>query len=109
MVKYSATELDATFRALADPTRRAILRRLAAGERTVSELAAPFEISLPAITKHLHVLQRAGLVEQRKDGRMRHCRIVGDPLRRAGAWIEAYEEFWSGRLDALEEYLEGSE
>jgi DNA-binding transcriptional ArsR family regulator len=109
MVKDSSTRLDATFAALADPTRRAILNRLAGGERTVSELAEPFPMSLPAITKHLSVLRRAGLVEQRKVGRMRRCRLAPEPLRSAGAWIGAYRRFWEKRLDSLAEYLEGPE
>jgi DNA-binding transcriptional ArsR family regulator len=96
--------LDTTFAALADPTRRAILTRLAAGEATVSELAAPFHISQPAISKHLKVLERAGLVSRGRDQQRRPCRLEPRPLRAATEWLETYREFWEGRygnLDAL--------
>ncbi len=94
--------LDRIFSALADPTRRAILRRLANGARSVTELAAPFDISLPAISKHLRVLEKAGLLVQKKDGRIHHCRIVTGPLRDAAQWIARYQRFWEKRLDSLE-------
>src|SRR5262249_54335491 len=100
---------DATFGALADPTRRAILARLAhAPESTVGELAAPFSISLPAISRHLRVLEGAGLIEREKDGRVHHCRIVAGPMRTASDWIERYRQFWEERLDALKLYLENT-
>ena len=97
--------LSATFAALADPTRRAILGLLAEGEATVSELAAPFEISAPAITKHLKVLQRAGLVVQGRERQWRPCRIRPEPLKEAADWVEQYRQHWEQRLDRLEDYL----
>ena len=96
--------LSLTFSALADPTRRSILARLARGEASVTELAAPFRMSLPAISKHLKVLERAGLVERSRDAQRRPCRIVAQPLAEATAWLETYRRFWQGsfeRLDAL--------
>jgi DNA-binding transcriptional ArsR family regulator len=106
MVKFSEPELDAVFSALADPTRRAMVARLAAdGEASVSELAAPFAMSLPAVTKHLGVLERAGLVAREKRGRVRHCRLLSEPLREASEWTARYGEFWDGRLEALAEHL----
>ena len=105
MVKHSAAVLDATFAALADPTRRAILARLARGDSSVSALARPFDVSLPAISKHLRVLERAGLVTQRKQGRTRRCRLAARPLRQASLWLAHYREFWEARLDALERHL----
>ncbi|MCW6006634.1 metalloregulator ArsR/SmtB family transcription factor [Micromonospora sp. CPCC 205371] len=104
--------LDTTFAALADPTRRAILTRLAAGEATVSELAAPFHISQPAISKHLKVLERAGLISRGRDQQRRPCRLEPRPLRAATEWLETYREFWEeryGNLDALLEELQASE
>ena len=109
MVKLSEPELDAVFSALADPTRRALMARLAAGEASVSELAAPLPMSLPAVTKHLGVLERAGLVAGEKRGRVRHCRLLAEPLRDAGDWIARYAEFWSGRLEGLAEHLRARE
>ncbi len=97
--------LDQTFAALADPTRRAILARLALGEATVGELAAPFEISGPAISRHLRVLERAFLITSRRDGQHRRCRITPDAMSSAAAWIETYRRFWSGSFDKLDEYL----
>lgn len=97
--------LSATFSALADPTRRAILARLAQGETTVSELAAPFDMSLPAVTKHLKVLQRAGLVSQGRQAQWRPCRLEAAPLQEAAGWIEEYRRFWELRLDRLKDYL----
>ena len=96
--------LDTTFAALADPTRRAILRRLAAGEATVTELAAPFRMSQPAISKHLKVLERAGLVSRGRDAQRRPCRLEAGPLRAAVDWLEDYRAYWEEsyrRLDAL--------
>jgi len=96
--------LDATFAALADPTRRAILTRLASGEATVTELAAPFAMSQPAISKHLKVLERAGLVTRGRDAQRRPCRLAAGPLREATAWLEDYRDYWEEsfqRLDSL--------
>lgn len=96
--------LDATFAALADPTRRAILSRLALGEATVTELAAPFEMSQPAVSKHLKVLERAGLVSRGRDGQRRPCRLEANPLKDAVDWLEKYRAYWEEsyqRLDAL--------
>ncbi len=101
----AADPLSATFAALADPTRRAILARLASGETTVTELAAPFEMTLPAITKHLKVLERAGLVSRSREAQWRPCRLEPAPLRVADEWIEQYRQLWEARLDRLEEYL----
>ena len=98
--------LDEIFGALADPTRRAIVARLTQSPCSVSELAAPFPISAPAITKHLAVLERAGMIARWKTGRVNYCRLVADPLGRAGAWIEQHRTFWERRLDALEHYLD---
>ncbi|MET7014046.1 ArsR/SmtB family transcription factor [Uliginosibacterium flavum] len=97
--------LSTTFAALADPTRRAILARLALGETSVTELAAPFEMSLPAVTKHLKVLQRAGLITQGRQAQWRPCKLEAKPLQEAGSWIEQYRQFWEQRLDRLDEYL----
>ncbi|MGH8491611.1 MAG: metalloregulator ArsR/SmtB family transcription factor [Moraxellaceae bacterium] len=97
--------LSATFAALADPTRRAILARLALGETTVTELAAPFEMTLPAVTKHLKVLERAGLVIRGREAQWRPCRLEAKPLQQAVGWIEQYRKFWEERLDRLEDYL----
>lgn len=105
MVKYYTSSLDTTFAALADPTRRAILARLARGDTPVTELARPFDISLPAISKHLRVLEKAGLLTQEKEGRVRRCRLVAEPLRDAAEWIVRYRQFWEGQFDALAEYL----
>ncbi len=105
MVNYSSAGLDAVFGALADPTRRAILARLARGESTVTALAEPFDVSLPAISKHLRVLERAGLLEREIVGRERHCHLKARPLRQATAWLEHYREFWQLRLNALEHHL----
>jgi DNA-binding transcriptional ArsR family regulator len=98
--------LDATFFALADPTRRAILSRLAEGEATVSELAAPFDMSQPAISKHLKVLERAGLVSRGRDAQRRPCRIEALPLAEATEWLERYREFWEGRFQRLDALLD---
>ena len=106
MVKYSQDSLDDIFSALGDPTRRAILERLAQeGDLMVTELAAPFDMSLPAVSKHLRVLQGAGLLLQEKDGRVRRCHLVAEPLQEASLWIAQYRRFWEQRLDALADYL----
>jgi DNA-binding transcriptional ArsR family regulator len=97
--------LDATFTALADPTRRAILARLAKGEASVMELAAPFAMSQPAISKHLKVLERAGLISRGRDAQRRPCKLEGAPLRDASAWIDRYREFWDASFDALDVVL----
>ena len=97
--------LSVTFLALADPTRRAILARLARGEATVNELAAPFALSLPAVSKHLKVLQRAGLVTQGRQAQWRPCRLDTAPLRDVAAWMEPYRQLWEQRFDRLDEYL----
>lgn len=98
-------ELSVTFAALADPTRRAILERLAHGTATVGELAEPFSMTLPAISKHLAVLERAGLVAKERDGVRRNCRISATPLASASAWLAAYRRFWQANLDSLDDYL----
>lgn len=97
--------LDATFGALSDATRRGILARLARGESSVSELAEPYEMSLPAVSKHLKVLEGAGLVVRHKDGRVRRCRLIAEPMKGAAEWIERYRVFWEEQFDALERYL----
>ena len=105
MVKRAADPLDATFGALADPTRRAIVERLTRGEASVGELAGPFDISLPAISKHLTVLEKAGLIARTKEGRVRHCRLIEEPMRDAFEWIATYGSFWEGQLDSLDRFL----
>jgi DNA-binding transcriptional ArsR family regulator len=100
------SRLDATFAALSDPTRRAILARLARGEARVTELARPFNVSLPAISKHLRVLERAGLLTQKRDGRMRQCRLQAGPMRSAARWMDRYRCFWERQLDALAAFAE---
>jgi len=98
-------QLSATFSALADPTRRAILARLAAGEHSVTELAQPFAMSLPAVTKHLKVLERAGLVTRGREAQWRPCKLKAKPLKEAVNWLEDYRRFWEESLDRLEDYL----
>ncbi|HEX6060254.1 MAG TPA: metalloregulator ArsR/SmtB family transcription factor [Gemmatimonadaceae bacterium] len=105
MVDTSAHRLDAVFRALADPTRRAMLQSLSRQPRSVGELAAPFEMSLAAASKHIKVLERAGLVRRTVRGRTHLCRLDARPLRDGAEWMRRYEKFWSERLDALEEAL----
>ena len=105
MVNYSIAQLDPVFAALADPTRRAILLRLSHGEATVTEVAEPFETSLPAISKHIKVLEQAGLVTRRKDGRIHHLRLVASPLKNAAQWLEQYQWFWESQFDSLEQFL----
>jgi len=97
--------IDQTFAALADPTRRAILARLARGEASVTGLAAPFRMSLPAVSKHLRVLERAGLVGRSREGRVHRLRLEASPLRDAGEWIARYRRFWEGSFDRLDAYL----
>jgi DNA-binding transcriptional ArsR family regulator len=103
----SPDPLSSTFAALADPTRRAILSRLALGETSVTELAEPFDMSLPAISKHLKVLERAGLIARGREAQWRPCRIEPDGLRNVDDWLEAYRRLWSERLDRLDVYLQG--
>jgi DNA-binding transcriptional ArsR family regulator len=98
--------LSSTFAALADPTRRAILARLASGETSVTELAEPFEMSLPAVSKHLKVLERAGLIARGRDAQWRPCRLQAKPLRDVADWVEHYRRFWEESFDRLEEYLQ---
>ena len=104
--KGSSTDpLSATFAALADPTRRAILARLASGEASVTELAEPFEMSLPAVSKHLKVLERAGLIARGREAQWRPCRLEGTRLKDVAAWVEHYRRFWEESFDRLEVYL----
>jgi DNA-binding transcriptional ArsR family regulator len=98
-------DLSTTFAALADPTRRAILARLASGEATVSELAEPFEMSGPAISKHLKVLEHAGLILRGRQAQWRPCRLKADPLKAAADWLEEYRRFWEESFDRLDDYL----
>lgn len=98
--------LSATFSALSDPTRRAILARLATGETTVTELAEPFEMSMPAISKHLKVLERAGLITRGREAQWRPCKLEASRLKEASDWLERYRQFWEQSLDRLESYLE---
>jgi DNA-binding transcriptional ArsR family regulator len=98
--------LSATFSALADPTRRAILARLANGEATVTELAEPFRMSLPGVSKHLKVLETAGLIVKGRDAQWRPCRLEGKPLRDIAAWMETYRRFWDEGFDRLDDYLQ---
>lgn len=104
-MQTSSDPLSTTFAALADPTRRAMLARLAKGEATVTELAAPFDLSLPAISKHLKVLQRAGLVEQGRQAQWRPCRLAPEPLRDVADWVGQYRRHWEDSFDRLDAYL----
>ena len=101
-----ADRLSTTFAALADPTRRAILARLLLNECSVSELAEPFEMSMPAVSKHLRVLERAGLISQRRDAQWRRCRIQASPLKEVSDWAERYRQVWEERLDRLDDYVQ---
>ena len=101
----TADRLSVTFAALADPTRRAILARLASGETSVTQLAEPFDMSLPAVTKHLKVLEKAGLISRGRQAQFRPCKLEPAPLRDATDWIETYRRLWEERLDGLERYL----
>ena len=105
MVEYNETALDRTLSAMADPTRRAILARLTEGDARVTQVAAPFDMSLNAVSKHLKVLEGAGLVRRQVRGREHWLSFDGEPLREAGDWIEFYRRFWEGRLDALADFL----
>lgn len=102
----AADPLSATFAALADPTRRAILARLSLGESSVTELAEPFQMSLPAVTKHLKVLEKAGLITRGRAAQWRPCKLKAQPLQEAVGWLEQYRQFWEQRLDRLEAYLQ---
>jgi DNA-binding transcriptional ArsR family regulator len=97
--------LSTTFAALADPTRRAILERLAHGDATVGELAEPFRMTMPAISKHLSVLERAGLITKSRDGQRRNCRITATPLKNATSWLNEYRRHWEANLESLDAYL----
>jgi DNA-binding transcriptional ArsR family regulator len=105
-VPVPPASLDQTFSALADPTRRAILARLATGEATVAELAAPFTISLPAISRHLKVLERAGLISRGREAQWRPRTLRADPMKEAADWLDDYRHFWEQSLDRLEQYLD---
>ena len=105
MVKYSKN-LDRTFAALADPTRRRILAHLARGRQRVTQLARPHPMSLPAISKHLRVLEKAGLLRRRRYGRVHEMQLDAEPLKKAAQWVEEYRKFWEGSLDRLAAYLE---
>jgi DNA-binding transcriptional ArsR family regulator len=114
MVMYTqaSQQLDATFAALADPTRRAILARLAQGEASVNELATPFDMSQPAISKHLRVLEQAGLISRSRDAQRRPCRLEAKPLAEADEWLQRYRQFWEanfGRLDSLLEEMQSKQ
>ena len=106
MVKYSSQTLNRTFAALADPTRRRILAHLARGDRCVTHLARPHAMSLPAVSKHLRVLEKAGLLRRRRYGRVHEMQLDAKPLREAARWVEEYRKFWEGSLDRLAAYLE---
>ena len=101
----SNDQLSITFAALADPTRRAMLQRLAEGDATVGELAEPFDMSMPAISKHLSVLERAGLITKSRDAQRRNCRITATPLKNATSWLNEYRRHWEANLDSLDSYL----
>jgi DNA-binding transcriptional ArsR family regulator len=105
-VTNSSDQLDRTFSALADPTRRAMLERLAAGEASVTELAEPFQMSLPAVSKHLKVLERAGLIARGRERQWRPARLEAGPLKDVAEWAERYRRFWEESYDRLDEYLE---
>jgi len=105
MVKCSSRLLNRTFAALADPTRRRLLEHLTQGDRCVTDLARPYAMSLPAVSKHLRILERAGLVRRRRNGRVHSLKLEAAPMKRASQWIEEYRRFWEGSLDRLDEYL----
>ena len=98
-------QITATFAALADPTRRAILARLALGETSVTEIAAPFEMSMPAISRHLKVLEKAGLISRGREAQWRPCKLKAEPLKQAADWLDEYRRFWEESLDRLEDHL----
>jgi len=106
MVKYNNSQLDKVFHALSDSTRRAILARLSTGDALVTEIAEPFDMSLPAISKHLGVLEKAGLLQRHKDGRIRRCELNAAPLETASEWIRFYQNFWEAQLDSLTSFLD---
>src|SRR5437016_10234630 len=106
MVKYSPKMLNRAFAALADPTRRRILTHLSQGDRCVTDLARPHAMSLPAVSKHLRVLEKAGLLRRRRYGRVHEMRLEAKPLKQAAQWVEEYRKFWEGSLDRLAAYLE---
>ena len=106
MVKYSSASLNRTFAALADPTRRRILAHLSRGDHRVTELARPHHMSLPAVSKHLRVLEKAGLLRRRRYGRVHEMQLDAEPLKKAAQWVEEYRKFWEGSLDRLAAYLE---
>jgi len=106
MVKYSSSRLNQTFAALADPTRRRMLEQLARGERCVTDLARPHSMSLPAVSKHLRVLEKAGLLRRRRYGRVHQLRLEAKPLKQAALWVEEYRKFWEESFDRLAAYLE---
>lgn len=105
MVKYYHEQLDHTFFALSDPTRRAILAKLATGSAQVTNVAEQFDISLPAVSKHLKILEKAGLLKREKDGRIHRLSLIPEPLQEADEWLAFYRRFWQTRLDALADYL----
>ena len=109
MVKYKSADLDMVFSALGDATRRAILARLADGDSPVTELARPHDISLPAISKHLRVLEQAGLIRKKRDGRVIRCSLDPAALKTAADWVEQYRRFWDAQFDQLARYLDGSQ
>jgi DNA-binding transcriptional ArsR family regulator len=106
MVKYSSRTLDRTFAALADPTRRQILAHLASGNSRVTDLARPHDMSLPAVSKHLRVLENAGLLRRRRYGRVHEIQLNAEPLKKAAHWVDEYRKFWEESLDRLAAYLE---
>ncbi len=106
MINYPQERLDTVFSALSDPTRRAILQRLTRGEATVTQVAAPFETSLPAISKHLKVLEGAGLIARRREGRTHYLRLVATPLQDAAEWLNTYRWFWESQFDSLAQFLD---
>ena len=106
MVNYNQHQLDLAFGALAHPIRRGILARLSTGEATIAELARPFKVSAPAISKHMRILEAAGLLSRKKQGREHHCRLEQKRMKEAEAWIENHRTFWNERLDALARYLQ---
>ncbi len=106
MVKYNEDSLDNVFSALGDPTRRAIMAQLSSGDLSVSKIAAPYEMFLPAVSKHLNVFEDAGLIRRLKQGRVISCKLTPEPLQNASAWLDDYKAFWEGQLDSLSDYLD---
>ena len=105
MVNYSVQNLDDVFAALSSPIRRGMLEQLSHGWATVGELSAPYDVSAPAISKHLRLLEKAGLIERQVVGRVHYCRLVADPMEDAAAWFDFYSQFWRGQFDSLAEFL----